>query len=200
MSKRIRLATVEDLARIQEIYRPYVEQEDIVVNSEHRVPTVEELKERFDLITKEFPWLVCEIDGIVAAYAYAGKPFKREGYKWNAEVSVYTDGEYHGRRLASALYECLLELLKIQGYYNVYACILSINEKSMKFHEKYGFKVMSIFQNSVYKYNRWIDVIWMNKTLNEFKDDIKDPRSIWDLDKELLENIFNKNEDIIKGQ
>lgn len=199
MSKKIRLATVEDLARIQEIYRPYVEQEDIVVNSEHRVPTLEELKERFDLITKDFPWLVCEIDGVVAAYAYAGKPFKREGYKWNAEVSVYADGKYHGRRLASALYECLLELLKVQGYYNVYACILSINEKSMKFHEKYGFEVMCVFPKSVYKYDKWIDVIWMNKTLQEFKNDVKNPVSIWDLDKVLVENIFNKNEDIIKG-
>ena len=55
LSKIIRLATVEDLTRIQEIYRPYVEKEDIVVNSEHRVPTVAELKERFDLVTKEFP-------------------------------------------------------------------------------------------------------------------------------------------------
>lgn len=199
MSKKIRLATVEDLARIQEIYRPYVEQEDIVVNSEHRVPTMEELKERFDLVTKEFPWLVCEIDGVVAAYAYAGKPFKREGYKWNAEVSVYADKKYHGRRLASALYECLLELLKIQGYYNVYACVLSINEQSRKFHEKYGFKVISVFQNSVYKYNKWIDVVWMNKTLQEFKNDVKDPVSIWNLDKLLVKNIFNKNEDIIKG-
>lgn len=199
MSKKIRLATVEDLARIQEIYRPYVEQEDIVVNSEHRVPTVEELKERFDLVTKDFPWLVCEIDGVVAAYAYAGKPFRREGYKWNAEVSVYADGKYHGRRLASALYECLLELLKIQGYYNIYACILSINENSMKFHEKYGFKVMSVFPNSVYKHSKWIDVIWMNKTLQEFKDDVKDPVSIWDLDKNIVKSIFNKNRDIIKG-
>lgn len=199
MSKKIRLATIEDLARIQEIYKPYVEQEDIVVNSEHRVPTIEELKERFNLITKEFPWLVCEIDGVVAAYAYAGKPFKRDGYKWDAEVSVYTDGKYHGRRLASALYECLLELLKIQGYYNIYACILSGNEKSMSFHEKYGFKVVSVFPNAVYKHNKWIDVTWMNKTLQEYNNDVKDPVLIFDLDKALVENIFNKNEDIIKG-
>jgi len=199
VSKKIRLATVKDLARIQEIYRPYVEQEDIVVNSEHRVPTMEELEERFTLVTKEFPWLVCEIDDVVVAYAYAGKPFKREGYKWNAEVSVYADGNYHGRKLASALYESLLELLETQGYYNVYACILSINEKSIKFHEKYGFKVMSIFPNSVYKHDKWMDVIWMNKVLQEFKDDVKSPVSIWDLDKKLVDNILNKNGDIIKG-
>jgi len=199
VSKKIRLATVKDLARIQEIYRPYVEQEDIVVNSEHRVPTMEELEERFALVTKEFPWLVCEIDDVVVAYAYAGKPFKREGYKWNAEVSVYADGNYHGRKLASALYESLLELLETQGYYNVYACILSINEKSIKFHEKYGFKVMSIFPNSVYKHDKWMDVIWMNKVLQEFKDEVKNPVSIWDLDKKLVDNILNKNGDIIKG-
>lgn len=199
MSKKIRLATVKDLARIQEIYKPYVEQEDIVVNSEHSVPTMEELKARFDLVTSEFPWLVCEIDGVVAAYAYAGKPFKREGYKWNAELSIYTDATYHGIRLAAALYESLLEILKIQGYYNVYACILSINEKSMKFHEKYGFKIANVFENVVYKHNKWFDVVWMNKTINEFKGAPKEPIAIGDMDKNLIRDILNKNEDIIKG-
>lgn len=199
MSKKIRLATVKDLARIQEIYKPYVEQEDIVVNSEHSVPTMEELKARFDLVTSEFPWLVCEIDGVVAAYAYAGKPFKREGYKWNVELSIYTDATYHGRRLAAALYESLLEILKIQGYYNVYACILSINEKSMKFHEKYGFKIANVFENVVYKHNKWFDVVWMNKTINEFKGAPKEPIAIGDMDKNLIRDILNKNEDIIKG-
>ena len=160
---------------------------------------MEELKERFDLVTKDFPWLVCEIDGVVAAYAYAGKPFKREGYKWNAEVSVYTDAAYHGRRLASALYECLIELLKIQGYYNVYACILSINEKSMKFHEKYGFKITNVFENAVYKYGKWLSVVWMKNTLKEIDNDVKDPTAIGDISQGLINDILNKNEDIIKG-
>ncbi len=199
MSKRIRLATIEDLARIQEIYKPYVEQEDIVVNSEHSVPTMEELRSRYDLVTKEFPWLVCEIDGVVAAYAYAGKPFKREGYKWNAEVSIYTDSAYQGRRLASALYDSIIEILTIQGYYNLYACVLAINETSLKFHEKYGFKIMSVFENAIYKYNKWISVYWMNKKLREFGDNVKDPIAIGDIEEEILNDILKKNEDIIKG-
>lgn len=199
MNKKLRLATVKDLNRIQEIYRPYVEKDDVIVNSEHRVPTIEELKERFDLVTKEFPWIVCEVDGEVAAYAYAGRPFKREGYKWNVELSIYTDEKYHGRRLASALYESILELLKLQGIYNVYACILSINEKSIKFHEKYGFKVMSIFPNAINKYNQWIDLIWMCKTLRDFDTEVKSPLTIWELEQEVIEGIFKKNKNIIKG-
>lgn len=199
MSKKIRLATVEDLARIQEIYKPYVEQEDVVVTSEYRVPTMEELKERYELITEDFPWIVCEIDGVVVGYTYAGKPFKREGYKWNAEVSVYTDAMHHGSGLAAVLYECLLEILEMQGIYNVYARILSINEKSIKFHEKYGFKVMSVFENAIYKHNKWIDLVWMRKTLREFNDDVKDPIKISNLDDKLIHDIFSKNKDKIKG-
>ena len=65
------------------------------------------------------------------AYAYAGRPFKREGYKWNAEVSVYTNSAYHGRGLAAVLYECLLEILEMQGIYNVYACILYYKQKKV---------------------------------------------------------------------
>ncbi|MEG0050746.1 MAG: N-acetyltransferase family protein [Terrisporobacter sp.] len=197
MNARIRLATVKDLGRIQEIYRPYVE--DTVLNSEHRVPTMDELLERFELVTEDFPWVVCEIDGEVAAYAYASRPFKREGYKWNAELSVYTDSKYHGRRLASALYECILEILVLQGYYNVYACVLSVNEKSMKFHEKYGFKVIGTFPNIVNKHNQWIDLMWMGKSLQTYINNPEPPVSICDIDKEKLEDVFKKNKGVIKG-
>lgn len=197
MKARIRLATVNDIGRIQEIYKPFVE--GTVLNSEHRVPTMDELVERFELVTKDLPWLVCEIDGEVAAYAYASKPFKREGYKWTAELSVYTDSKYHGKRLATALYESILEILKIQGYYNVYACVLSVNEGSVRFHERHGFKVVSVFPSMVNKHNQWIDVIWMLRTVREYKDNPKAPITIWDVDKEELDEIFKKNKGIIKG-
>ena len=69
----------------------------------------------------------------------------------------------------------------------------------MRFHEKYGFKVMSIFENVVYKHNKWINVVWMRKALKEFKDNVKNPIAIGDLDDKLICNIFNKNIDKIKG-
>lgn len=197
MDARIRLATVEDIGRIKEIYTPYVE--NTVLNSEYKVPTMNELVERFELVTKDFPWLVCEIEGEIAAYTYASKPFKREGYKWTAELSVYTDSKYHGKRLASALYESILEILKLQGYYNIYACVLSVNEGSAKFHERHGFKTISIFPKMVYKHNQWIDIMWMGLNVREHDENPKAPITIWDVDKEILDGIFKKNKGIIKG-
>lgn len=197
MDARIRLATVEDLGRIQEIYGPYVQ--NTVLNSEYRVPTMDELLERFQLVTKDFPWLVCEINGEVGAYAYASRPFKREGYKWIAELSVYTDSKHQGKRLASALYESILEILKLQGYYNIYACVLSVNEGSVRFHERHGFKTINIFPNMVHKHNQWIDVMWMSKTLRDYDNNPIPPISIGNMHKEILEDIFKKNKGIIKG-
>ena len=69
----------------------------------------------------------------------------------------------------------------------------------MKFHEKYGFKIANVFENVVYKHNKWFDVVWMNKTINEFKGAPKEPIAIGDMDKNLIRDILNKNEDIIKG-
>lgn len=197
MSVTIRLATVEDLGRVQEIYKPYVE--DTVLNSEYRVPTMDELKERFKTNTTNFPWVVCEIDGVVAAYAYASRPFRREGYKWNAELSVYTHSDYHGKGIALALYNSIFEILTYQGYYNVYACVLGGNEKSKRFHEKHGFTTIAVFPNIVHKHNKWVDVTWMRKQLiEELVSDPKPPISIWELDKDVIESIFEKNKGTIK--
>ena len=198
MSISIRLATESDLGRIQEIYRPYVE--ETVLNSEYRVPSIDELRERFETNTKNFPWVVCEIDGVVAGYAYASRPFRREGYKWTAELSVYTHSDYHGKGIALSLYNSIFELLTLQGYYNVYACVLGGNEKSKRFHEKHGFSTVAVFPNIVHKHNKWIDVTWMLKKLKEeLISNPTEPISIWELDKEIIEGIFEKNKGIIKG-
>ncbi len=42
--------------------------------------------------------------------------------------------------MAQALYNALFEILKIQGFRNVYAVINLPNEKSVAFHEKMGFR------------------------------------------------------------
>ena len=81
MSKKIRLAKVEDLARIQEIYRPYVEQDDVVVNSEYRVPTIEELKERL----VDVPGIGDCFIGTI--HSFANKIFKNS----NEDYKIYTE-------------------------------------------------------------------------------------------------------------
>ena len=88
-SKRIRLATVEDAAAILDIYRTYIE--NTRVTFEIEVPTLEAFKERMERIMGQFPWIVCEIGGKIAGYAYGSKHGERAAYRWSADLSVYID-------------------------------------------------------------------------------------------------------------
>lgn len=50
---------------------------------------------------------------------------------------------------------------------NVVAVIALPNERSVKLHEKYNFKTVGIFTKIGYKHEEWIDVIYMQKVLQE---------------------------------
>ena len=89
MEKRIRMASLEDCERIREIYAPYILQ--TAVSFETEVPSVETFCERMKSIQSQFPWLVCEIDGKIAGYAYASKHGQRAAYQWSVDVSIYLD-------------------------------------------------------------------------------------------------------------
>ena len=53
----------------------------------------------------------------------------------------------------------------MQGYYNIYVGITAPNERSMKFHKAMGFVISGAYQESMYKFGQWRDVLWMGKSL-----------------------------------
>ena len=66
---RIRIATPEDAARLVAIYAPYVENTSITF--EYIVPSAEEFADRIRHTLTRYPYLVAELDGVPAGYAYA---------------------------------------------------------------------------------------------------------------------------------
>jgi phosphinothricin acetyltransferase len=73
----IRIATDADALSILDIYAPYIK--DTSYTFETEVPTVDSFKERINSYLQNWPWLVCEINGI-AGYAYAGRHRERIAY------------------------------------------------------------------------------------------------------------------------
>ena len=49
----------------------------------------------------------------------------------------------------------LLELLRMQGYWNVYALIADPNPASERFHQKFGFTCVGRQPHTAYKFGRW---------------------------------------------
>lgn len=189
-SNMIRFAQSKDAEGILAIYSPYITNTSFTFESE--VPSEEAFAERIKNYLDNWPWLVSEIDGKIAGYAYGSKYRERVGYQWCVECSVYIHDDFHRRGIAKKLYTALFEILKTQGYYNVYAVINLPNDKSVKLHESCGFKWFANYENVGYKLGKWKTVGWWQLTLNEYIDDPPAPIKFSELDKGVVEKILSK--------
>lgn len=159
-----RLARADDAKAIRDIYAPVVE--ETVISFEFEPPGVEEMTRRMAAVTPQYPWLVAEDRGAVAGYAYAGRHSDRDAYGWSVDVSVYLAVDQRGRGLGRALYERLLELLRLQGFGSAYAGITLPNPASVGLHEAMGFTPVGVYRDVGWKMGRWHDVGWWQRPLN----------------------------------
>ncbi|HVT86653.1 MAG TPA: GNAT family N-acetyltransferase, partial [Chitinophagaceae bacterium] len=125
----IRLATATDAEGILNIYGPYVLHTSFTFETE--LPSVPDFAKRINDYLKNWPWLVCEVNGMIAGYAYGGKYRERTAYQWCVESSIYIHDDFQKAGVGRALYETLIAIFKQQGFRNVYAVINLPNEKSV---------------------------------------------------------------------
>lgn len=165
---KIRVANVDDAKDIQRIYSHYVEK--TCITFEYEIPSVQEMASRIEKTLQKYPYLVAEINGQVVGYAYAGVMRVRKAYEWCCELSIYIDEEYQHQGIAKKLYQILISLLKAMNMQTLYACITYPNEKSVHFHEVFGFQQNAWFHKCGYKFGKWLDVIWMEKSIGDYGD------------------------------
>lgn len=161
----IRLATPSDAAALLAIYAPYVE--NTAITFEYEVPTIEDFTNRIAKTLEKYPYLVAEEDGVVVGYAYASTYYARAAYDWAVELSVYVSLDSRGQGVGTKLYDALEYLLDQMGYIHFLACIFLPNEASLALHRKRGYQQVAHFPKIGYKFNRWHDIVWLQKSLEK---------------------------------
>jgi L-amino acid N-acyltransferase YncA len=161
----IRLATEGDAEQIAAVYAPNVT--DTVISFETEAPSADEMRRRIGATLKRYPWLVCERQGRVLGYAYAGAHGSRAAYRWSVDVSVYVREGAHRRGVGRALYTSLFAALDLQGFYNAYAGATLPNPASVRLHEAMGFRPVGVYRGVGYKMGAWHDVVWWHLPLRE---------------------------------
>jgi L-amino acid N-acyltransferase YncA len=161
--------TARDAAACAAIYAPSVTHG--VASLEEVAPDAAEFGRRMAAVTARYPWLVAELDGVVAGYAYASQHRARAAYRWSTDVTVYVSGAHHRRGVGRALYGRLFELLIQQGYHEAGAGITLPNDASVGLHESLGFRPVGVYRNIAFKFGSWRDVGWWQKTLRELAPD-----------------------------
>ncbi len=162
---RVKIVAAEafDAETVLSIYAPYIL--TTPVTFETQVPSVSEFAERIESISGEFPYLLLFINSELAGYAYAHRQAERAAFAWNAELSVYLRMDLRGKGLGRPLYQLLMDLLKMQGYVNVYGVITGSNAGSIAMHEKMGFALIGRHEKTGFKFNEWHDTVWMHKRI-----------------------------------
>ncbi len=183
----IRQATAADAAGILSIYEPFIR--DTSLTFETEVPSLADFENRIASYTTQFPWLVAIEQQDILGYAYASRYRERAGYQWSVECSIYVREEQWGSGLAGKLYDALFLLLRAQGFTTVYAVINLPNDRSVRFHEKMGFRYLVTYEKVGFKLGRWKDVGWWQLRLNNFSENPMPPIPITELGVEWWKKI-----------
>ncbi len=161
----VRPARLADLPRIQEIYGHFVSVS--LASFELTPPSVDEMRGRFEAITgRGFPYLVAEVDGHVAGFAYANTYRPRAAYDYTVEDSVYIAHDMRGRGIGRSLLSALVEICAEAGYRQMVAVIGdSANDDSIRFHTALGFTRVGLLPSVGFKHGRWVDSVIMQRAL-----------------------------------
>ena len=161
----LRDAAPADMPAICAIYASEVR--DHVNTYEYDVPDEAEMQRRMQAIVEAgYPYLVAEIDGQVAGYAYASSYRARAGYRFTVENSVYVAAGRQGHGIGAALLERLIAECEARGYRQMIAVIGEpANTASIRLHEKFGFQLIGVFRGIAWKHGRWLDTVQMQRAL-----------------------------------
>jgi phosphinothricin acetyltransferase len=160
---QIRPATRSDLPGILEIYN------DAVLNTtatyDYEPCTLEHRTQWFEDREREgYPVFVAVNPGRRIVGWSALNPFHaRMGYRFTSENSVYVAADMRGRGIGKLLLGPLIEGAKARGLHAIIAVIDADNEASIRLHAAFGFEKVGHFKQTGFKFNRWLDVVYMER-------------------------------------
>lgn len=126
----------------------------------------EMLRRMRSLVDGGYPYLVAEIDGRIAGYAYAGPYRPRRAYRFSVEDSVYIDPAMHRRGVGRGLLYRLILESEARGFRQMIAIIGdSAHSSSIELHRSAGFRLIGTIENVGYKFDRWLDSVVMQRAL-----------------------------------
>ncbi|ESU28655.1 phosphinothricin N-acetyltransferase YncA [Flavobacterium limnosediminis JC2902] len=164
MSISIRQATVEDMPSVLKIINHEILNSTSIYDYEPRTlgQQIAIFKEKKD---NNFPFIVAEKDEMIVGFGTYGRFRFREAYKFTVEHSVYVHRDYTGNGIGSTLLKELIEIAKLQKLHTMIGVIDSENKGSISFHERLGFKVAGQLKETGYKFDRWLDSVFVQLIL-----------------------------------
>ncbi len=165
MPIEIRDATAADVPAITVLYAGEVR--DGVNTYEYDAPGMGEMQQRMEtILAAAYPYLVAELDGEFAGYAYASGFRGRIGYRATVENSVYVVPAMQGKGVGRRLMQRLIDDCAARGFRQMVSVIGDpANTASIRLHETLDFRHVGTFPGLAWKHGRWLDTVFMQRPL-----------------------------------
>jgi phosphinothricin acetyltransferase len=163
----IRTAEPRDITAITRIYAHAVEHG--TASFELEAPDEAEITKRYTTLRAgRFPFIVADVNGQIAGYAYAGPYRTRPAYRFTVEDSIYIEPAMQRRGIGRALLQRLLAEAEAEGFRQMVAVIGDSGQTaSIELHKALGFRMVGAFEAVGYKFGRWLDSVMMQKAIGK---------------------------------
>jgi phosphinothricin acetyltransferase len=168
---RIRPAIEADLPAILAIYN-----HEIATGTAIYIDEPQNLAQRAEWFAAKrdagLPVFTLEDEQGLAGFGTYG-PFRSQpGFRYCVEHSLYVAENRRGRGYGRQLLATLIDAAAAQGMHTMVAAIDAQNERSIKLHTDFNFTRVALLPEVACKFNRWLDLVLLQKTL----DDRSSPR------------------------
>lgn len=161
----IRPAVEQDISALTAIYN------DAVLNTtatfDLEPVTEASRREWFHKHGGKYPVLVAvnQTNGAIMGWGSLSPFGEKAAYRFACEHSIYVAPNYHRRGVGSAILQELIRLAGENGFHCLIARITAENGVSLALHTRFGFAETGVLREVGYKFNRWLDVVLMQKTV-----------------------------------
>ncbi len=160
MTPLIRNATMADLPAILDIVNHAIRHTTAVYDYQPRSLAVQQAwfeKKQADAV----PVVVAVEQETVLGFGSYGIFRPWAAYQFSAEHSVYVAPEAQRKGVGRAILAELIRLATAQGFHTLIAGIDAGNTGSLALHEQFGFAEVGRFREVGYKFDVWLDLVFM---------------------------------------
>jgi L-amino acid N-acyltransferase YncA len=161
---QIRDATEEDLGGLLAIYNDVIATSTAIYSCDP--VTLEERQKWWRARTAQgYPVLIARDEQGVAGFATFGDFRAWPGYRFTVEHTVHVRAAGRGRGVGTLLVQALLARAAALGKHVMIAGVDAANAAAIRFHERLGFEKSGHLREVGYKFERWLDLVFLQRRL-----------------------------------
>ncbi|MEL6816583.1 MAG: N-acetyltransferase family protein [Cyanobacteria bacterium J06598_3] len=162
---KVRPASERDYGAIAAIYNEAIAQGSITMDTQPY--TAQSVQAIANNMTAKETLLVGELAGHVIGWGNVKRYSDRPGYRFCCETSVYLSFALAGRGYGALLLSALIARAQVAGYRHIVAKILAVNQRSIRFHQRFGFEIVGTQKAIGFINQTWHDVVIMQRLIHE---------------------------------